>query len=96
MARPKRTDDTQIVPTPTAPKAVTMNKWRQKSSSRFDTYDEARKFFDALPSFKETTDGKKRIKRRVNKEEGHEYFDVVVYELTPKKKAPEPEVEEAA
>ena len=95
MARPKKTESEpiEIHSTPKASKAPASNKWRQKTSTRFDDFASAKEHFDTLPKFKETNDGKKRIKRRFNKEEGVEYFDVIVYELAPKKKEPEPEEE---
>jgi hypothetical protein len=60
-------------------------KWKQKSSKRFDSYAKAKEFFDTLPVFRETNDGKKRIKARKS---GH--FDVLVFEPAPQpKKEPE-------
>lgn len=67
-------------------------KWRQKSSWRFDTYELAKAFFNTLPEFKETTDGKKRIRFRP---EG--YFNVCLYEyLPPKVEKPVEKPEEVA
>ena len=72
-------------PTPLTSKPVSVQKWRQKSSNRFEFYDQAKKFFDALPS----SVPKKRIRRRP---EGH--FDVILYEPLPQPK--KEKVEEAA
>lgn len=75
---------------PLAPKPVPVQKWRQKSSKRFDDFTSAKEYFDTLPTFKETDDGKKRIRLRP---EGH--FDVILYEPPPKPKKEKVE-EEAA
>ena len=60
--------------------------YRQKESTRWDSYEEARAWFAQLP--KKT---RKRVRRRAD---GH--FDVVVYEAAPEpKKALEPEAASA-
>ena len=58
-------------------------KFRQKESTRWDSYDEARAWFSQLPK-----KGRKRIRRRAD---GH--FDVVLYEPAPQPSEP---VEELA
>jgi hypothetical protein len=59
--------------------ASTPQRFRQKESTRWNSYDEARAWFSQLP--KKT---RKRIRRRAD---GH--FDVVIYEATPPPKAKE-------
>ena len=67
---------------PTTKTPSTKQRFRQKESTRWDSYDEARAWFSQLPK-----KGRKRIRHRAD---GH--FDVVLYEALPEPKEPPAEV----
>jgi hypothetical protein len=72
--------------TESAKPAPAKQRFRQKESTRWESYDEARAWFAQL-----TTKGRKRIRRRAD---GH--FDVVLYEPAPKASTPVAEDEGVA